>query len=212
MLVSCWATVESLQMSLPWPKVAFWVVTIGLFVISSLGAKLIVDSFNMHKRFVGSRSWRLIGGIIVMLLFWVLFSIPTNTHTFFYNNKSESVTMKDIRRTKMYLQQISNKTTQKVIEVAQNDFKNAVWAKYENFEREYDNKANPGYGPEATNRLKELNEVLKEYSVEEPLKPLSGNHMNQSVRKKIMHQYRDLVESRLNTACEAIRQKIISVR
>lgn len=209
MLVSCWATVESLQMSLPWPKVAFWVVTIGLFVISSLGAKLIVDSFNMHKRFAGSRGWRLVGGIIVMLLFWVLFSIPTNTHTFFYNNKSEAVIMKDIRRTKMYLQQISNENTQQVIKVAQDDFKNAVWAKYESFESEYDNPANPGYGPEATQRLKELNDVLKEYSVEEPLVRLSGNHNDKQVRNSVKRQYRNLVEARLKTACDAIEQKII---
>ena len=90
MMVSCWATVESLHMSLPWPKPLFWIATIGIFVLSSLGSKLVVDSFNQRIR-VDNRGWRLIGGVLILLVFWVLFSLTTNTHTFFYNARSKEI-------------------------------------------------------------------------------------------------------------------------
>ena len=42
--VSCWATTESLHLLLPnWPLVLCWIVTIGFFIIASLGTKMIVD-------------------------------------------------------------------------------------------------------------------------------------------------------------------------
>ena len=45
--VSCWATQESLHLLMPgWPAIMCWIVTIGFFVIASLGTKMIVDSLN----------------------------------------------------------------------------------------------------------------------------------------------------------------------
>ncbi|MDR0541715.1 MAG: hypothetical protein LBH19_05825, partial [Dysgonamonadaceae bacterium] len=74
--VSCWATVESLHLLLPnWPVILFWAVTVIFFVVASLGTKLIVDSFN-HRIRVENRIGRLIGGIILLLAFWLCFSLP----------------------------------------------------------------------------------------------------------------------------------------
>ena len=51
--VSCWATAESLQLLLPsWPIFACWIVTIGFFIIASLGTKMIVDSLNQNIYFI----------------------------------------------------------------------------------------------------------------------------------------------------------------
>lgn len=45
--VSCWATAESLHLLLSsWPVVFCWVITVGFFVIASLGSKMIVDSLD----------------------------------------------------------------------------------------------------------------------------------------------------------------------
>ena len=61
--VSCWATTESLHLLLPsWPIVFCWAVTIGLFVLSSIGSKLLVDSFNMNI-YLEYRRLRLLGGL-----------------------------------------------------------------------------------------------------------------------------------------------------
>ena len=51
--VSCWATAESLHLLLPsWPIFMCWAVTIGFFVIASIGTKLIVDSFPQDEKLI----------------------------------------------------------------------------------------------------------------------------------------------------------------
>lgn len=80
--VSCWATAESLHLLLPsWPLAMCWVVTIGFFFIASWGTKMIVDSLN-QKIYLEKRGLRLLGGIFILLVFWLACSMPTNTHTF----------------------------------------------------------------------------------------------------------------------------------
>ena len=82
--VSCWATAESLHLLLPnLPLLVCWAVTVGFFVIASWGSKMIVDSLNQNI-YLEKRGIRLIGGIIIVLFFWLICSMPTNTHTFFY--------------------------------------------------------------------------------------------------------------------------------
>ena len=106
--VSCWATVESLHLLLSdWPVMVYWVVTIFFIVVASIGTKLIVDSLN-QKLFIENRGWRLAGGIILLLAFWVCFILPTNTHTFFYRASIKDVVIKDLQETKGKLQDLAN--------------------------------------------------------------------------------------------------------
>ena len=108
--VSCWATQESLHLLLPsWPQALCWVVTVAFFFIASWGTKLIVDSFNANA-YVEKRGLRLLAGIGIMLVFWLIFSMPTNTHTFFYRNAISGVASSDITATKGYLDQLKNNT------------------------------------------------------------------------------------------------------
>ena len=98
--VSCWATAESLRLLLPaWPVAFVWIITVGLFVLASLGSKLIVDSFNKYI-YLEHRGWRLIGGILIMLAAWLLVSFPTNTHTFFYRAAIADVAGHDLATTR----------------------------------------------------------------------------------------------------------------
>lgn len=63
-LVSCWATAESLHLLLSsWPVVMCWIVTIGFFIIASLGTKMIVDSLNQNI-YLEKRGLHLVGGIV----------------------------------------------------------------------------------------------------------------------------------------------------
>ncbi len=193
MLVSCWATVESLHMSLVWPKPFFWVVAIGLFVISSLGTKLIVDSFNQRIR-VDNRGWHLVGGIVLLLIFWVMFSLPTNTHTFFYNAKIRTVVQGDIKRTEYYLQQLSNNSkVEDAIKAAQTNYEEKVWDAFRAFKEEIENSINTGYGPVAKERLADLNAVLGG----EPLKLLSGNFSSAIKRQQLIAQYQSMVNEKV---------------
>ena len=193
MMVSCWATVESLHMSLPWPKPLFWIATIGIFVLSSLGSKLVVDSFNQRIR-VDNRGWRLIGGVLILLVFWVLFSLTTNTHTFFYNARSKDVVMQDLGTTKNYLQQLSNNTKiEDAIKKSQNSYEEKVWNAFKNLKAEIENPNNTGWGPVAKDRLNDLNAVLGG----QPLAILSGSFSSAIQRQKLIMAYQQMVAERI---------------
>jgi hypothetical protein len=111
--ISCWATAESLHLLLPsWPIAFCWVVSVGFFIMASLGTKMIVDSLNQNV-YIEKRGVMLVGGIILVILFWLICVMPTNTHTFFFRNKINEKVDLDITTTKKYLSDIKNnqKTT-----------------------------------------------------------------------------------------------------
>lgn len=193
MFVSCWATVESLHMILDWPVVFFWIATIGIFILSSLGASLIVDSFNQQKR-VDHRGWRLIGGIVMLIVFWISFSLPTNTHTFFYRDRAKEIVMQDVGTTKGYLQQLSNNTKiENLIKTKQNNYEHRVWEAFKHLKAEIENPINTGFGQEAKNRLNDLNTVLEG----EPLPVLSGSFTTTAKRQQLINAYQQLVSNRI---------------
>lgn len=211
MLVSCWATVESLCMSDPlgmkikYPQIPYWVVTIGLFVISSIGATLVANSFNRRIR-IENRGGKLIGGIFLLLIFWLLFSMPTNTHTFFFGNKGENVLIPmDISTTEKYLQQLTTVQDDQV-DALKTNCEGEISSAFENFITEYNNKAMPGYGPKATKRLDTLNKILAKYNVV-GLADKAGNHNDPRVRREITRQYRDEINLKIEQAKKNIGQK-----
>lgn len=108
--ISCWATEQSLHLLLPtgWPRILVWGITISFFIVASMGTMLIVDSLNSTD-FIDNRKLKLWGGTILVLFFWLIMSMPTNTHTFFYNDQIGSVITKDIKTTNLYLQQLIDK-------------------------------------------------------------------------------------------------------
>ncbi len=106
--ISCWATEQSLHLLWPWmPELFVWCITVAFFVVASLGTKLIVDSLSSD--YMENRKVTLIGGVILTLVFWLITSMPTNTHTFFYNKKINDVAIQDINTTNKYLGQIKNR-------------------------------------------------------------------------------------------------------
>lgn len=106
---SCWATSCSLHLLMPTvPVVLVWGITIAFFIIASYGSKMIVDSTNT-KVYQENRRLKCVGGILLMLAFWIFCSMPTNTHTFFYNKKIGDVVTDDITKTQSYLNCISSR-------------------------------------------------------------------------------------------------------
>jgi hypothetical protein len=155
--VSCWATVESLHLLLPsWPVIFFWAVTTIFFVVASIGTKLIVESFS-QTLFIENRTLRLIGGIVLLLLFWVCFSMPTNTHTFFYRSAIKDVLIRDLTETKGKLQDLANEgQAGKIISQEKADFRNKVDAIFSKFAAEINNPGNPGWADRAEAVIIEL--------------------------------------------------------
>ncbi len=113
--ISCWATEQSLHLLLlaGWPEVLVWGITIAFFVVASIGTKLIADSL-FSSDFIENRKGKLWGGIALVVFFWLIMSMPTNTHTFFYNDKIGSTISQDIETTNKYLQHIVDKGTSSV--------------------------------------------------------------------------------------------------
>ena len=107
--ISCWATEHSFHLLIQWmPEPFVWGLTIAFFVVASYGTKLIVDGLNKdiyieHRR----RTFWL--GVVLTVIFWLLMSMPTNTHTFFYNHNIGNKVQEDLTTTSSYLQQIADR-------------------------------------------------------------------------------------------------------
>lgn len=185
--VSCWATAESLHLLLSsWPLIMCWVVTAGFFIIASLGTKMIVDSLNQNI-YLEKRGVRLIGGIVIVIVFWLICSMPTNTHTFFYRTVINDKVNTDISTTRGYLGQIKNNTnneTQAKIKV--NELKNNVDLLRGELAAEIKNEANPGFGPKSK-------EILRKFAVllgVDKIEPLTYKGTSVQDREKLCDAYR----------------------
>lgn len=179
--VSCWATAESLHLLLSsWPLAMCWVVTVGFFIIASLGTKMIVDSLNQDI-YLEKRGLRLVGGIVIVLIFWLICSMPTNTHTFFYRTVINDKVNTDISTTRGYLSQIKNNTNNKTqATVKVNELKNNVDVLLGELEAEIKNEVNPGFGPKSKEILRKVDKV----------EPLSYKGTSKQDRDKLCDAYR----------------------
>ncbi len=197
-LVSCWATAESLHLLLPTFHIVFcWIVTFGFFFIASWGSKMIVDSLN-QKIYMEKRGWHLFGGVIILLFFWLICSMPTNTHTFFFRSVIGDKVTSDISTTQGYLAQIKgNVVTETKIQAECAKVRNKVEIKLGELKAEIENDANPGFGPKAKQILSEFAEVLGVAKID----PLSYRGISVQERKKLYDAYRSkiyiLLENRL---------------
>jgi hypothetical protein len=165
--VSCWATAESLHLLLPSiPLILCWVVTIGFFFIASWGTKMIVDSFN-QEIYLEKRGLHLLGGIVLTIIFWLLCSMPTNTHTFFFRSVIDNKVSQDITMTKNYLNQIkTNVVTETKIQLKCAELRKQVELALGELEAEIKNEAVPGLGPKAKAVLDKLANILGVVKIE----------------------------------------------
>lgn len=124
--VSCWSTTESLFLTLEHaeiPKWVFWIAVVGLYVLTSICVKLVLDSFNQNI-YVEHRSVKFIVGLLGILLLWIAFSMPTNAHTYFYKQMAKNTAVKELKHVDGELQKLSSEHS--FLETY-----NAEWDKYE---------------------------------------------------------------------------------
>lgn len=201
--VSCWATTESLHLLLPsWPIVFCWAVTIGLFILSSIGSKLLVDSFNMNI-YLEHRRLHLLGGFVMLLAFWLVVSFPTNTHTFFYRSAVTDVAQQDLATTKSYLQQLrDNVKSEQDIRNKQDQLDREVETLLVALNNEIDNITNPGFGP----RSKEiLNRIAVTLQIEE-IPALSYSTASPKMILGLKNQYRKMILEQLKVRKSKLRE------
>ena len=110
--ISCIVTEESIHLSFPTYSVPMcWIITVGFYVIASIGGALLLDSLSRHPviTFIDVKRHRgacLTIGVLILLFFWLVFSMPTNTHTFLYHNQIDKTISEDITVTNNYLNQL----------------------------------------------------------------------------------------------------------
>lgn len=124
--VSCWSTTESLFLTLEHaqiPKWVFWIAVVGLYVLTSVCVKMVLDSFNQNI-YVEHRTVKFVVGLLGVLILWIAFSMPTNTHTYFYKQMAKNTAIKELKHIDGELQKLSSET-------AFLDSYNGEWDKYE---------------------------------------------------------------------------------
>lgn len=133
------------------------------------------------------RGASLIGGVFIVIVFWLLCSMPTNTHTFFFRNLVDGQVTNDLAATQGYLAQIKDGTvTNAKINARITEFKNKVEIKMGELEAEIKNEAKPGFGDKAKAILSEFATMLDVAKIE----PLAYNGASKQEREKLCNAYR----------------------
>lgn len=194
--ISCWATAESLNLTWPSiPLVVCYVVAIGFYIVASIGATMVANAFNKDK-FFSNRGWMLCGGLVILMFFWIITSLPTNTHTFLYRNVIGNIINDEQTTTNGYLKQIqTGQSVQNKITQQQAQIENDVMAKLGALKAEIENMANPGDGPEAQKIRDEISTLL----VIPPVGKLSGQVVTAKERHDRYQAYEKIFMDHLTT-------------
>lgn len=199
--ISCWATEQSLHLLLPagWPEILVWGITITFFVVASFGTKLIVDTLA-SPAFIDNRRLKLFGGILLVVFFWLLMSMPTNTHTFFYNDKIGSVITKDIETTNKYLSQIVDRGTSStmVLDSVGTKMKDAVEEERVHIVRQFNGDEPPykrGNGEKISEHINNINKILKSNIIQD----LNYNSANPAILNKYQVEINKALADALKT-------------
>ena len=194
--VSCWATADSLKLlleaKLNVPFIVYFVVSLIFFVMASYGLKMIVDSLN-STIFIEHKGWHLIGGVILMLAFWVFFSLPTNTHTFFYYSEIKDVAMKDLEETNSTLIRIVDDRNYKdIIDLEKNKLETEIGGLIENLKNEVNHKGLEGVADRVNAVLIKIEGVLNT-----PIQRLILRSNTQKGREEYCTQMENLIREHL---------------
>lgn len=201
--ISCWATTESLKMLLSkLPSILCWVIAVGSFIIASWGAKMIVDSCNINIYLENRRAY-LFGGILLLLCFWLIFSMPTNTHTFFYRSLIQDKVTQDITTTREIVKKVgdgamNDRQGQKLVD----DFNTELEFLLKQLEGEINSEANPGVGPESKRILADIASLMGSKPI-----TLSGKTgATKQARQRRYNEYRTMILA----LAEAKRKNILA--
>ena len=201
-VISCWATAESLYFSMEVPLAVCYVFAIGFLVVASLGTKWIVESFTAYSG-PSNHSGKLIGGFIVTLLFWLICSMPTNTHTFVFRDVVDGVVSNDVNTTIGYLEQLNNNVTQEdLITAEKNKVQADVNNAFNNLANEIRNSNNPGFGEQAAEHLNRISQILGRNISE--LSFSTTTTWDKKERERLINEYRKIVDDALKVKFEEI--------
>jgi hypothetical protein len=211
--VSCWSTTESLFLTLEHaeiPKWVFWIAVVGLYVLTSICTKLVLDSFN-QTIYVPHRIAKFVVGVLGVLLLWIAFSMPTNAHTFFYKQMAKNTAVKELKHVDNELQQLSSESAflQKY-EAEWNAFEAKVSMALDQLKHEIDNPQRFGFGPEAEAKLAEIENLfnLKTGTITRR----GTRNTSKQERNAVCAYYDNVVKEQLNVKLQQHGAKVAKAR
>lgn len=162
---SCYWTSESLYIWQPvLGRAGSWLLAILFYIIASIGFQMILNACNRHYDFYGhtlGRGASLIVGIIFLICFWLVCSMPTNTHTLLYNEEARAVITDDLFTTRGYLNELQkNNKAIKDINTRYDSKEQEVSMIFTRLAAEMDDPLNKGIGPRFRAVVAELNATL----------------------------------------------------
>ena len=167
--VSCWATVESLHVWQPSiPPIGLWIFTIGTYVIASLGTKWLVEGMRVNQVYVDHTKLRIFGGLLLILLFWIIYSLPTNTHTFYYHEQIKSTIKDDLDNTEKLLKSLNNdELANEQLQQGWDSFRASIKNLEAELTAEVNHTERPGVGEHVENILLRIEQKLNEVKASE---------------------------------------------
>lgn len=156
---SCYLTVESFYLLLEQPRWILWIFALAFFTISSFGTKCIYDSLNVNNNGLEREKAMpyLVGGILLVLIFWGIFSLPTNAHTLFLQEKAREVCISDLENAKNELDNLGKEANIKIDAYNQSVKVSDLIKK---LKQEYTNPYNRGFGRRCDSLCHELEQAL----------------------------------------------------
>lgn len=109
-IASCYLTVESFYLLTGWSRWILWIMASAFFVLSSFGMTFIYDSLNSNSDLRNDkRTPCFVTGLLIVLAFWGIFSLPTNAHTLYLQENAIEVVKKDLTKAQKELDNLSNR-------------------------------------------------------------------------------------------------------
>lgn len=163
---SCYWTAESLFIWQPSiTRIGAWLIAVVFYVLASWCFGRFIKSFDRQATFgmglFKSRAGHLVFGLLGLLVFWLMFSLPTNTHTLLYRSSIRNVITTDLERTDGYLKSLKdNNAAINAINDEYEGMRMAVEGLLNNMKDEVNDHFNPGIGEKFNAYLLDLQQAL----------------------------------------------------
>lgn len=198
-LFSCWATSTSLLLMMPTlfspnpiiRTIMVWVLVFLVFVLSSMSIKWIIDALRNECDNRRTMFW---GGLATLIVTWILISLPTNAHTFFYNQQIGAVLSEDLTNTENYSQQLANRSN---VDSAFYDLEKRVLSEWSKFEDEVKTgETGSGFGKYAAAHISEINKLMgSEYLLPTPE---NTHRTNDAINTMLLNEWKRLLQQKLS--------------
>lgn len=209
-IISCVATAQSLCLTLglggpQWLIFAIaFIFAFGLYLLTSYCFKLVIDSQN-YKIFMRKEDRRrdFILGLLGVALFWIICSMPTNTHSLLYTKVIDKVVVAELDNQRAVFNDAANLTDKDITEKYQRDIsllESSVNEKKGLFINEINNTDRLGLGPEAKAILADIQVICGKNREENYYMHTTQKNTSPAERDRIKKHYEPQINNLLEWA------------